>query len=413
MITSRRRFLGTTAAVAAVGTVDPSFVSASGSGAPAGIKHFRIHGNSATYCGHPRQGGIFNFGGGEIALVHNHAPCAYAKPEDVQHDYRGYHSRSVLLLQRSTDDGRTWPESGDVAVWDEAAPVEKRRAYLLSSLTSPRESIDLSKPESVVLFPRTFLGPDRESVPQMVSFALRSGDKGRTWEKVPTLLIPPPGCYSASPDNTPIVRLSDGTLLLPNRTFGGRDGVDLYASTDGGLSWLYRTHICEPHDYPALVLLKSGRLQCYNYPLGMCYSDDGGKTWSERRLIVPPGPSPWLPNDRFYQDELAHRSPAPLVLRDGRILNFFARRVSGRRGMGFILSEDDGATWSPDFVLRGDASASATTEAGGKPTEYSDIGYPLATELENGRIFVAYYYLAEDGNDFGGSRFLAGTTFRI
>jgi hypothetical protein len=197
------------------------------------------------------------------------------------------------------------------------------------------------------------------------------------------------------------------------RTFGGRNSVDLYASTDSGLSWQYRTRICEPHDYPALVLLKSGRLQCYNYPLGMCYSDDAGKTWSKRQRIIPPGPSPWLAQDRFYEDELAHRSPTPLVLRDGRILVFFARRISAKRGMGLIVSEDGGMTWSPDLVLRDDASLFHMTKAQGVNTEYSDIGYPQATELEDGRIFTAYYYMLDDGNNFGGSRFIAGTFFRL
>jgi hypothetical protein len=391
----------------------PAALMAARGGALREVEHIKLHGDRTTYCGHPRQCGIFNFGRGEIAIMHNHAPCSYQKPADVQHDYNGYHSRSVVLLQRSMDGGRTWPGENEVEVWNEAAPVEERRKFLLSALTSPRESIDLAKPESIVMFPRTFLGPIRYGAYEMIAFGLRSRDKGRTWEKVPTILLPPPGCYSATPDNTPIVRLPDRTLLFPMRTFGGRNGVDLYASTDSGLSWQYRTHICEPHHYPALVLLKSGRLQCYNYPLAMCYSDDSGKTWSKRKPIQPPGPSPWLPNDPFYEEELTHRSPTPLVLRDGRILVLYARRISTRRGMGAIVSEDGGATWSPDIILRDDPSVSATTKVRGAPCDYSDIGYPLATELEDGRIFAAYYYLVNDGNNFGGSRFIAGTFFRI
>lgn len=401
---TRRELIGAAAALAA--NARPSI-------GPREIEHTKLHGDRTTFCGHPRQGGIFNFGRGEIAVLHNHAPCAYQIRTDIQHDFGGYHSRSVVLLQRSTDNGRTWPGENEVEVWNEAAPIEERRKFLLSAFTTPRETIDLSKPESIVMFPRTFLGPIRYGAYEMIAFGLRSRDKGHTWEKVPSLLLPPPGCYSATPDNTPIVGLPDRTLLFPMRTFGGRDGVDLYASTDSGLSWQYRRHICESHNYPALVLLKSGRVQCYNYPLGMCYSDDGGKTWSKRKLIVPPGPSPWLPQDVFYEEELSHRSPTPLVLRDGRILVFFARRISPKRGIGVIVSEDGGATWSPDFILRDDASVYTTTTVHGITCDYSDIGYPQATELEDGRIFTAYYYMLNDGNNFGGSRFIAGTWFRL
>jgi hypothetical protein len=250
----------------------------------------------------------------------------------------------------------------------------------------------------------------------MVAFGLRSDDKGRTWEEVPTLILPPPGCYSATPDNTPMVRLPDGTWLFPMRVFGGWDGVALYASTDNGLSWQFRTRICQPHDYPALVLLKGGRLQCYNYPLGLCFSDDGGKTWSERRPIVVPGPSPWADDDPFYREPLARRSPTPLLLRDGRILVLFARRIGsgpGSLGMGGVVSEDEGRTWSPDFILRADASPSATTTAAGARCAYADIGYPLLTQFDDGRIFAAYYYIVADGNAFGGSRFIAGSFFRL
>lgn len=47
------------------------------------------------------------------------------------------------------------------------------------------------------------------------------------------------------------------------------------------------------------------------------------------------------------------------------------------------------------------------------PLAAADIGYPLATELEDARVFTAYYYHVGDGNGFGGSRFIAGSFFRV
>src|SRR5512132_667066 len=99
------------------------------------VVHTKLHGDKTTYCGHPRQGGIFYFGGGELAVLHNHAPCAYQTRTDIQHDYGGYHSRSVLMLQRSLDGGRTWPASHEVVVANEAAPLEERQAFLLAAFT--------------------------------------------------------------------------------------------------------------------------------------------------------------------------------------------------------------------------------------------------------------------------------------
>jgi hypothetical protein len=378
------------------------------------VEHIHVHGNRITYCGHPRQGGLFYFGRGELAVLHNHAPCAYERPADVQHDHGGYHSRSVLLLQRSTDGGRTWPGENDVEVWNEAAPQEEREKLLLTAFTSPREDIDLRKPDTIAVFPRTFLGPFRYGTSQFVAFALRSPDKGRTWEKVPALLLPPPGCYSAASDNTPIVRLPDDSFVIAVRTSGRRPGIDLYASGDNGLSWHYRTHICDGQGYPALVLLKSGRLQCYHYPLGISYSDDGGKTWSRQRQIVPRAPSPWLKDDTMYTEELAHRSPCPLVLRDGRIILLFARRISEKRGIGLLASDDAGVTWGPDIILRDDAGVSSQTRVNGIACDYSDIGYPLAAELEDGRIFTAYYFIVGSSKLlYGPPRYIAGSYFRL
>ncbi|MBM3190711.1 MAG: exo-alpha-sialidase [Chloroflexi bacterium] len=64
------------------------------------------------------------------------------------------------------------------------------------------------------------------------------------------------------------------------------------------------------------------------------------------------------------------------------------------------MSEDSGETWSADTVLRDDAPC-------------GDLGYPVTMELDDGRILTVYYYNLDDGNQFGGTRFIAGTFFRL
>ena len=68
--------------------------------------------------------------------------------------------------------------------------------------------------------------------------------------------------------------------------------------------------------------------------------------------------------------------------------------------MGLTISDDDGASWSPEVIVRDAASG-------------SDLSSPVATQLDDGRIFTAYYYLEADGSSFGGTRHIAGTFFRV
>ena len=212
----------------------------------------------------------------------------------------------------------------------------------------------------------------------------------------------------------------------------------LYGSDDQGLSWRYLAEVVrEPTGrgrpgYANLLLLPSGRLQCYFNRIGglrhsieMTASDDGGYSWSTPRPLVVWGQSPWAALSRRHawpgdvpelhnplgigraalassgarRGGLLYRSPWPLRLRDGRIVVIFARRKQPC-GIGLIVSEDDGATWSAEAVIRADASD-------------WDLGYPVATQLDDGRIFTAYYFMEDDGNGFGGTRHIAGSFFRL
>ena len=402
------------------------------------IHHTKVCYSKDRYCGHPRQSGIFNYGNGEIAVLHSHAPSRYQVPDDISHSFTsGYASRAVILLQRSLDHGETWPREKDVVVWDESRPLEEKRS-VVHRADEPgvaREQIDLSSPDAAVYFSGPWTGPaNADGQPTAECFAFRSGDRGRTWEEVPTRVSnPTPGTIGGvHRDGHPLVQFPDGTLMGA-MSFGGTSShntrpdeiqrlgmgfVAVYGSDDSGLTWEYLAEVASDATgvgrptYAGLILLPSGRLQCYMLNIGgirnaiqMAHSDDGGYSWSQPKPIVGWGHSPWASLSRQYawsgarQHGVHYRSPWALQLRDGRIVVIFGRRQVPF-GMGLIVSEDDGDTWSTEAVIRADASD-------------LDLGYPVATQLDDGRIFTAYYFMEDDGNNFGGTRHIAGSSFHL
>ncbi len=400
------------------------------------VRHLKLCYSKDRYCGHPRQCGIYNFGSGEIAVLHHHADCSYENREDVRHgwDSRGYKSRCKILLQRSLDHGATWEKENEVVVWDYDRPLEAHRKVLwkCDDPGEVREEIDLISADSAIYFGRPMTGRENEDgEPTMECLAWRSGDRGRTWETSPASRINPPLGYSyVHADCYPVARFEDGTVLVPatadNRNTGGSvprsqlERLDqsvtvLYGSDDNGLTWHYVSEVMRDttgHGRPVyanLLVLPSGRLQCYalnnggvRTALHLNHSDDGGYTWSEPQSIVGWGQSPWtkLSRDPIWSGARSgprYRSCWPLLLRDGRIAVLFDRRqLPG--GIGVIVSEDQGDTWSAEAVIRGDASD-------------WDLGYVVGTELDDGRIFAAYYFMEEDGNNFGGTRHMAASSF--
>ncbi len=393
------------------------------------FRHTKLCYSKQRYCGHPRLSGIFNYGGGELAVLHSHAPSSYRTPDDISHSFTsGYLGRAQVLLQRSLDHGETWPREHDVVVWDESLPLIEKRA-IVARADEPgvaRGQIDLTSPDAAVYFARPWTGPeDPDGNPVQECFVFRSADRGRTWETVPTRVRHPHG-GGLWRDAHPLVQFPDGTLMgvlslystFADGSIGYLTGeprsVAVFGSDDGGLTWEYVAAV--PGDrsggkgrvYVSLILLPNGRLQCYmlnvigiRNAIEMCYSDDGGYSWTEPRPIVAWGQSPWVARRApgAARRGVHYRAPWPVRLRDGRIVVIFGRRKPPF-GIGLIVSADDGATWSAEAVIRDDGSG-------------ADLSYPVATELDDGRIFTAYYFMQDDGNGFGGTRHIAGSFFRL
>jgi hypothetical protein len=380
------------------------------------VEHTVIHEDPATYCGHPREVLFERFAGDEIILGHYHAPCRYETPDDVRHVM--YQSRSALLLQRSTDGGRTWPKKDELVLFDQTMSSERKREFLFPPSPAKRERFDMFQPEAAFLFARTYLSNDYErDVP--VSFVLRSADRGRTWEKTPSVLPNPRGAglwfYR---HNTPVLRLPERRELLaafqmaePDRP--GAPEPAVFRSGDERMSWRFAARPMVDRTGAgffayATLLMAGSELHCYALNIArrdetvdglknaicLSVSKDAGQTWSEPQPIVNPARGGGCWKGPHGETGSVYRSPYPIRLADGTLLVLFARRRMPA-GIGGVRSADGGRTWSREFALRDDGAG-------------WDLGYPVGCQLDDGRIFAAYYFLKP-----AGTRIIAGSFFRI
>ncbi len=215
-----------------------------------------------------------------------------------------------------------------------------------------------------------------------------SSDRGRTW--TPKHPVTPGLNGGPRSYNCPrISTLRDGRMvLLVDRqpranTIEARtnDAVnDICFSSDGGRTWsdpvLLPIHGIVPD---RLCELDTGRWLVSAHQLHgtrklyMIYSDDHGKSWSPELLMAE---SP----------ELELCEPSMLALGDGKIVTFI--RENSFRGYDCkkVISHDNGETWGPiiDFPLPG-------------------CHRPVAGLLHNGNILITYRFLQGGGNFFGNS----------
>jgi hypothetical protein len=391
------------------------------------VHHGVVGGGANIVCHWPRQGGIWHWGD-EILVGYIESPCEYKNREEVGHGQKGIWRRGYVRLRRSLDKGETWVDAGKV--FDNSLPVEEQQRVLHlddyrmdaygRSVGPPRAAMDMTSPDAVFLMGRAWCGSESRAedgaiVRGNVVYAFRSTDRGRSWEKIPSILWPN--------HTRTLVELANNTLKTDDGRWicwlVGTEGIEgvsksrmysaqLYASENHGETWEFYSEIYgDPThriaaSYPHIVVLPSGRwlgfLGCWFQSGGarvrwtsLCVSDDQGLNWSEPRRIHS-----WS------------ISPFPVLLRDGRLVVFFMRRVPDPTGLYAIVSEDEGVHWSKPLCIRDD-----TIPAG--PRGGIDGGYPVAFEMDDGRLFTAYYWQHDDADVpwHGGRKFIAGTSFRL
>lgn len=252
------------------------------------------------------------------------------------------------MLIRSTDEGVTWskPETIIDTPYDDRHPnfVELRDGTVLCSFF-------------------TYVPGDAAKEPLAHrAVIIRSLDGGYTWEK--TLRFPPSPFLGDATDG-PIINLKDGSALLA--VYGGNSNdentqIAIFNSRDSGKNWRLLSTIKTDHEMsePSVAQLKDGRLVLITRPEGdICWSSDGGKTWTK----------PVSFGIRMYE-------PGLLLLKDGTLICLHGSYGAG--GLRVIFSRDGGHTWI------------APAANYGFPVDASVYGYGKCIQLPDGSIFVVY-----------------------
>ena len=273
------------------------------------------------------------------------------------------------LLARSLDGGRTWRTETHPVL--QPPPRPERRAVTgeplrLPTPAIPQSPIDFTEPGLTLTF--------RSAHKTAGAWLLVGRDRGRAWQG--PYLVPAFDTPGLDP-RTDYVVLGPHELLVFQTALkrDGKEGRPLAVRTrDGGRTWERLGWIGPESDgfriMPATVALGPSlvtvirRRDDTRHSLEGYRSDDAGASWQPTGIVA---------------GDTGRGNPASLVrLGDGRLCAVYGFRAEPF-GMRFVLSRDDGRTWSAPRTLRADASD-------------WDLGYPRTCVRQDGRLVTAYYY---------------------
>ena len=217
--------------------------------------------------------------------------------------------------------------------------------------------------------------PEEEAEALGISFRI-SNDCGETFGRIYKSPVSSP--------HGPIV-LNDGTVLWVGRRLGIHNHIEAHVinTETGEMTLRGEMGIYKYEEFkdiffyePNAIQLPDGRIICHLraenedeslFTLYQTVSDDNGVTWSKPVQIV--------------RDDSG--APAHIFRHSsGVLISTFSHR-SKPYGIWAVFSEDNGETWSDEFVI-----------AEGRDTD--DLGYPSTIQLDNGELITVFYTREND-----------------
>ena len=217
-----------------------------------------------------------------------------------------------------------------------------------------------------------------------------SHDGGETWTE--PLDVPGKPEHTAF-SNEPAIQLADGTVVwVVEGRFDastGRNCIGVLRSTDRGASFELAATVKTDHDMnePTVVETSPGKLTMVIRREGdMCFSEDGGETWSYS------GSTGW----NLYDPHL-------LRLPNGVLALFHGSYTKG--GIRVFLSPDGGRTWHGPGTKEG--------RAYGYSVDPSVYGYSHPMLLPDGTIYLVYLHTGGHRPEHARTEALWGLRVRV
>jgi len=213
------------------------------------------------------------------------------------------------------------------------------------------------------------------------SWFFYSGDRGKSWKG--PFDFPMLGQKAILARTDYIVNGSrDATVFLTAAKAGGGEGRPFAArTTDGGLSWKFLAWIGPDPGAGFSIMPSSVRLSKSEIVTTVRHEDSQrkGPNWIDAYVTRDDGANwQYLSRPVPSTGEKSGNPPSLIRLRDGRLAITYGHRAPPFE-IRARLSNDNGKTWGPDILLRGDGGA-------------WDIGYTRTVQRPDGKIVTAYYW---------------------